>query len=139
MRPTSLVTIAGVLIAVAMAGASAGGDALRATDHPRLYFTCEELKALRSGRGLGFRAVMWRNMMDSADWCLRRPVRRTWIAPVSPDPIYANLYDRFYAMMHDMAVMEHLAFACTYGGDERHGKAAVDWALARIIHDGGRK
>ncbi len=33
-------------------------------------------------------------------------------------------------MMHDLAVMEHLAFAWGYGGEPRHGKAAVDWALA---------
>ena len=49
---------------------------------------------------------------------------------MSPDPIYENLYDRFYAMMHDMAVMEHLAFAYAYSGDPRYGQAAVDWALA---------
>jgi hypothetical protein len=103
---------------------------LRVSGHPRLYFSAEELAQLRAARGQGFRAVIWRNMMDSADWCLQRPLRRTWIAPVSPDPIYANLYDRFYAMMHDMAVMEHLAFAWAYGRDERHGQAAVDWALA---------
>ena len=52
------------------------------------------------------------------------------IAPVSPDPIYLNLYDRFYAMMHDMAVMEHLAFAYAYSGDARYGDAGVRWTLA---------
>ncbi|MFA6112187.1 MAG: hypothetical protein WDA75_25800 [Candidatus Latescibacterota bacterium] len=98
--------------------------------HPRLFFTADELTELRAGREQGFRARIWHNLMASADWCLERPLRRTWIAPISPDPIYANLYDRFYAMMHDMAVMEHLAFAWRYGAEERHGKAAVDWALA---------
>jgi hypothetical protein len=100
------------------------------TGHPRLYFTAAELAALQAARGEGFRAAIWANLMQSADWCLTRPLRKQWIAPVTPDPIYANLHDRFYAMMHDMAVMEHLAFAWSYGGDERHGKAAVDWALA---------
>ncbi len=110
--------------------ASAGDLTLRVAGHPRLYFTTAELRALQASHGQGFRAVVWRNMMESADWCLNRPLRRQWIAPVAPDPIYANLYDRFYAMMHDMAVMEHLAFAYCYGRDERHGKAAVEWALA---------
>lgn len=103
---------------------------MEVSGHPRLYFSAEELARLQDARGEGFRAVIWRNLMDSADWCLTRPLRQKWIAPVTPDPIYANLYDRFYAMMHDMAVMEHLAFAWAYGRDERHGKAAVDWVLA---------
>jgi len=98
--------------------------------HPRLYFTAAELSELRAGRDQGLRPLIWGNMMQSADWCLARPLRREWIAPVPPDPIYANLYDRFYAMMHDMAVMEHLAFAYSYSGEERYGRAAVDWALA---------
>lgn len=102
----------------------------RVLGHPRLYFTPAELAALQAARGEGFRAVIWANLMQSADWCLTRPLRKAWIAPVTPDPIYANLYDRFYAMMHDMAVMEHLAFAWSLGRGERHGKAAVDWALA---------
>ncbi len=98
--------------------------------HPRLYFTADELAQLRKDHESGVRALIWRNVMNSADWCLSRPLRREWIAPVSPDPIYANLYDRFYAMMHDMAVMEHLAFAYCYSDEDRYGKAAVDWALA---------
>jgi hypothetical protein len=103
---------------------------LQGSAHPRLYFTAAELTALQAARSEGFRAVIWTHLMQSADWCLTRPLRKQWLAPVAPDPIYANLYDRFYAMMHDMAVMEHLAFAWAYGRDERHGKAAVDWALA---------
>jgi hypothetical protein len=98
--------------------------------HPRLFFTSAELQELRGARSEAFRAVMYRNLVRDADWCLTRPLRRQWIAPVSPDPIYENLYDRFYAMMHDMAVMEHLAFAYAYSGDPRYGRAAVDWALA---------
>ncbi len=98
--------------------------------HPRLYFDRAELVALRAERDRGRRPVIWHNLMDSAEWCRQRPLRRQWIAPVSPDPIYANLYDRFYAMMHDMAVMEHLAFAWAYGQDEGHGAAARQWALS---------
>lgn len=97
--------------------------------HPRLYFTSTELVGLRRERK-GSRAFIWRNIARSADWCLKRPIRGSWIAPVSPDPIYENLYDRFYGMMHDMAVMEHLAFAYAYSGDIRYGKAGVDWVMA---------
>ena len=117
-------------MAMATGPVCANGVVQRVTDHPRLFFTAEGLTELQAGRGQGARPLIWRNMMDSADWCLDRPLREEWIAPVSPDPIYANLYDRFYAMMHDMAVMEHLAFAWAYGRDERHGKAGVDWSLA---------
>ena len=99
--------------------------------HPRLYFDRAELVALRAERDRGRRPVIWHNLMDSAEWCRQRPLRRQWIAPVSPDPIYANLYDRFYAMMHDMAVMEHLAFAWAYGQDEGHGAAARQWAVEK--------
>jgi hypothetical protein len=112
---------------MALTEASAWAGAL---GHPRLYFTADELAELRAARREGVRALIWRNMMSSADWCLDRPLRKEWITPVTPDPIYANLYDRFYAMMHDMAVMEHLAFAWSYAGEERYGRAAVDWALA---------
>jgi hypothetical protein len=102
----------------------------RVLGHPRLHFTAAELTALQGANGDKFRTDILANVMQSADWCLTRPLRSEWIPPVEPDPIYANLYDRFYAMMHDMAVMEHLAFAWSIGRDERHGNAAVDWALA---------
>ena len=98
--------------------------------HPRLYFTPAELTRLRAARDEGQRALIWRNLARSADWCLTRKPRTQWIAPVTPDPIYENLYDRFYAMMHDMAVMEHLAFAYSYSGDARYAKAGCEWGLA---------
>ena len=98
--------------------------------HPRLFFSSEELARLRVDRTRGVRARIWRNLAESADWCLTRKPRTEWIAPVTPDPVYENLYDRFYAMMHDMAVMEHLAFAYACGREERWGTAAVDWAMA---------
>lgn len=103
----------------------------RVTGHPRLFFTAAEQKTLRAKRtGAGVQARIWKNIKTSADWCLTRPLRTAWIAPVTPDPIYLNLYDRFYAMMHDMAVMEHLAFAYAYSGDTRYFEGAKQWALS---------
>ncbi len=96
--------------------------------HPRLFFTAAELERLKKQRG--FHEQILKNIRESADWCLEGPVRREWIAPVTPDPVYGNLYDRFYAMMHDMAVMEHLAFAYAYTEDVRYLKGARDWSLA---------
>ncbi len=68
--------------------------------------------------------------MRSADWCLTREPRQSWIAPVSPDPRYENLYDRFYAIMADLAITEHLAFADALSGEGRYGDAARRWVLA---------
>ena len=124
---TTRTLLAGGMILMTVTDASSQTASL---GHPRLYFSAAELSGLIDGRTEGARALIWRSMVDSADWCLTRPLRKEWIAPVKPDPIYANLYDRFYAMMHDMAVMEHLAFAWSYTGDERYGRAAEDWALA---------
>jgi hypothetical protein len=115
-----------------------GTDSAVATDetshalsgHPRLYFTAADLPRLRGLRDTGLHRRIWENLAASADWCLTRPVRTKWIAPVTPDPIYANLYDRFYGMMHDMAVMEHLAFAYAYSGDERYFEGARRWTLS---------
>jgi hypothetical protein len=109
-----------------------GGEAIAATNlgHPRLYFSTNDLPALRAGRSSGTRALIWRNLAESADWCLTRPPRAKWIAPVSPDPRYENLYDRFYAIMADLAITEHLAFAYAFSGDARYGEAARQWVLA---------
>ena len=98
--------------------------------HPRLFFDAAELATLRRQRDTGGHVRLWANLARSADWCLTRPLRRAWLAPVTPDPIYANLYDRFYAMMHDLAVAEHLAFAAAYSGDARYAAAARAWTLA---------
>lgn len=121
------IAAAGLLIAVC---ANPGAARTTGTGHPRLYFTAGELAELRAGREIGLRPLIWSNLMQSAEWCLTRPLRKEWIAPVSPDPIFANLYDRFYAMMHDLAVMEQLSFAYRLSGDSRLGRAAEDWALA---------
>lgn len=98
--------------------------------HPRLYFNSEQLKKLRSLRDNGVHAMIWRNLKNSADSCMQRPLRKKWIAPVTPDPNYENLYDRFYAMMHDMSVMEHMAFAYAYSGEKKYFDNARDWLLA---------
>jgi len=100
------------------------------TAHPRLYFTAEDLPRLREMRSRGLHQQVWENIRTSADWAMARKPREKWIAPIAPDPIYENLYDRFYAIMADLAITEHLAFAYALSGDERYGKAAHDWTLA---------
>jgi len=124
MLPALLVLILTLLCVVS------GADPAPRLSHPRLYFTPQELTHLRSLRTRGIHARIWKNLTESADWCLTRTPRTAWIAPVTPDPVYENLYDRFYAMMHDMAVMEHLAFAYAYSGDTRYLEGARQWALA---------
>src|ERR1043166_6577874 len=98
--------------------------------HPRLYFTASELPTLRELRTGGMHKRIWRNLSESADWCLTLQPRREWIAPIVPDPIYENLYDRFYAIMGDLAVTEHLAFAYALSGHGRYGEGARTWTLA---------
>ena len=79
--------------------------------HPRLYFAAGDLPRLRALREEGVHARIWENLTESADWCAKKTPRREWMPTVAPDPVYENLYDRFYGAMHDMAVIEHLAFA----------------------------
>jgi hypothetical protein len=100
------------------------------TGHPRLYFTAEDLPRLRALRTEGVHARIWENLQKSAEECLTFTPRAAWIAPVTPDPVYENLYDRFYAIMGDLAITEHLAFAYAYSGDARYGEAARQWVLA---------
>jgi uncharacterized protein DUF4962 len=98
--------------------------------HPRLYFTANELPQLRQQRMRGVHAKIWKNIADSADWCLTQTPRADWLAPITPDPRYENLYDRFYAIMGDLAITEHLSFAYAFSGNEKYGDAARQWALA---------
>ncbi len=98
--------------------------------HPRLYFTAQELTKLRELRSEPGHAAIWKNIAESADWCLTKTPRKQWIAPITPDPIYENLYDRFYGIMGDLAITEHLSFAYALSGDEKYGEAARQWVLA---------
>ncbi|MBM3839702.1 MAG: DUF4962 domain-containing protein [Verrucomicrobia bacterium] len=98
--------------------------------HPRLYFSTNDLSVLRAARFSGTRVLIWGNLAQSADWCLTRKPRGKWIAPVSPDPNYENLYDRFYAIMGDLAITEHLSFAYALSGEARYGEAARLWVLS---------
>jgi len=111
-------------------GISVYGSSTIDTGHPRLYFSTNDLASLRANRFQGTRKLIWGNLAQSADWCLTRDVRQNWIAPVSPDPRYENLYDRFYAIMADLAITEHLSFAYAFSGDARYGEAARQWVLA---------
>ena len=122
--------ISAFLVAAIMPAWAGVAMAETASEHPRLYFTPDELTQLRDARTQGVHARLWNNLAESADWCLTRQPRTDWIAPVEDDPIYENLYDRFYAIMHDVAVMEHLAFAYAYSGDPRYEDGAKRWLLA---------
>ena len=119
-----------LLIAAALSCGAALGEAESKLGHPRLYFTAADVPRLREARSGGQHQKMWKNIQESADWCLTLTPRKQWIAPVAPDPIYENLYDRFYAIMGDLAVTEHLAFAYALSGDDRYGEAARQWVLA---------
>jgi hypothetical protein len=124
--------IAALWMSLAVAGLAWGGEGRTKPleCHPRLYCTAADLPRLRNARHGGDYARIWKNLQDSADWCLTRKPRIHWIAPVAPDPKYENLYDRFFAIMGDLAVTEHLAFAYAVSGDARYGDAARDWVLA---------
>ncbi len=127
MNPSSFSVTLGIL---GLFLASLHGVAVTNLDHPRLYFTTNDISPLRANRLSGTRAMIWRNLAQSADWCLTQTPRANWIAPITPDPRYENLYDRFYAIMGDLAISEHLAFAYAFSGDAKYGNAARQWALA---------
>ncbi len=109
---------------------SLGEAATTNLSHPRLYFTAKELPQLRQQRAHGLHRKIWRNLAASADWCLTQTPRAQWIAPATTDPRYENLYDRFYAIMGDLAITEHLALAYAFSDDKRYGEAARKWVLA---------
>jgi hypothetical protein len=136
------IRIAGLAVTICMAAAwlptssaaDAGSGAARPPrlGHPRLYFTSADLRRLRSLHAKGIHARIWANLTRSADWCLRQSPRTEWIPTIAPDPIFENLYDRFYAAMHDMAIIEHLAFASILSDPEHdpYFEAARRWALS---------
>jgi hypothetical protein len=116
-------------LAVAVELAAQNHPTLVAQGHPRLFMSGAEIERLRTLRAVGAHAAIWKNVAASAEWCLTQKPRTEWIAPIADDPNYENLYDRFYAMMQDMAITEHLAFAYVLSGEEKYGAAAHDWTL----------
>jgi hypothetical protein len=102
------------------------------TGHPRLYFTASDLHELRARKQSGVGSKIWANMAASADWCAAQSPRSEWIPTADSDPQYENLYDRFYAAMHDAAILEHLAFTSALSDptEVRYLEAARNWLLA---------
>ena len=100
--------------------------------HPRLYFTTTDAPSIASRRETIQGAAIWKNLLKSADWCRDQPPRREWIPTLADDPQYENLYDRFYAAMHDAAIVETLAFASAlhFQDDDPYEAAAKAWLLA---------
>jgi Domain of unknown function (DUF4962) len=105
---------------------------VRELGHPRLYFTSTDLPKLREHKKSGVHAKIWANLAKSADWCAEQTPRTEWIPTAATDPQFENLYDRFYAAMHDAAIVEHLAFtsALSDPSDDRYFDAAREWLLA---------
>lgn len=128
---------AGRLIFLVFAAAAARGWPASASDptppgHPRLFVSAGELEALRSLRTSGRHAEIWENLVRSAAWCAAQTPRTEWIPTAGEDPKYENLYDRFYAAMHDLAIVEHLAFASALSEPENdpYFEPARAWLVA---------
>jgi hypothetical protein len=119
-------------LAIAQAALSSAPEPVKRPGHPRLYFTADQLPRLREVReSSDVHAKIWVNLTRSADWCAAQPVRQEWIPTIEPDPQFENLYDRFYAAMHDMAIVEHLAFASVLSdpADDKYFDPAKNWLL----------
>lgn len=111
--------------------AAATAEPTHVVHHPRLYFTAADLPQLRAQRTSGVHAQIWANLTRSADWCAQQVPRSEWIPTIENDPQFENLYDRFYAAMHDASIVEHLAFASTLSNPEAdpYFEAARNWLL----------
>ena len=122
------------LIAAVLVSAHLGfaGEPAHNTHHPCLYFAAADLPHLRDLQKSGTHKQIWANMTKSADWCVQQTPRVEWIPTVEPDPQFENLYDRFYATMHDAAIVEHLAFTSALSNPEHdpYFDAARKWLLA---------
>lgn len=133
-RPRLLLLVAGLALGNTSYGSegTAAQTATALSGHPRLYLTREELPELRATRDAGGRGRIWRNLIQSADWCRQQPLRTEWIPTAAEDPQYENLYDRFYAAMHDLAVVETLAFASVLSDPaaDPYFAPAREWLLA---------
>ncbi|MBL9162181.1 MAG: DUF4962 domain-containing protein [Planctomycetaceae bacterium] len=120
----------------ALSVASMGAEAPPATDgrfeHPRLYFSSDDAAAVAHRRQAVGGGAIWQNLLASADWCREQPPRTEWIPTLADDPQYENLYDRFYAAMHDAAIVETLAFASAlhFEDDDPYFAAAKSQLLA---------
>jgi hypothetical protein len=108
------------------------GEPIQSIRHPRLYFTAADLPQLRELQKSGIHKQIWANMTRSADWCVQQTPRTEWIPTITPDPQFENLYDRFYATMHDAAIVEHLTFTSALSNPEHdlYFDAARKWLLA---------
>jgi hypothetical protein len=135
VRPPRSVVVAlfgSLALGLTVGHSSCGEEPKGPLGHPRLYFQQQDLEALRGDRATGVRASIWQNMEAWGDWCCEQSPREQWIPTLADDPQYENLYDRFYAAMHDTAVLEHLALtsALSDPAHDRFFPAARGWALA---------
>lgn len=138
-QPICIVFLISALVGVPAVAWSESGDGetpqkkpTAPAAHPRLYFTGQDLSKIRATRAAGRRESIWRNMVESADWCSRQVPRKEWIPTIANDPQYENLYDRFYAAMHDMAIVETLAFASAFSDPtaDPYFEPARNWLLS---------
>jgi hypothetical protein len=131
VRRSSSILLA-VFVCALFVGTSGGYSASSGAEHPRLYFNQAELAQLRTRREQDVYAPMWQNMVAWAEWCQEKEPRKEWIPTLKDDPDYVNLYDRFYAAMSDMAIVEHLALtsALSDPATDPFFHSARKWALS---------